>query len=153
MIFTSIGALSLIISNIVFVIYYKKDIVGKDVVFEKWLHFFPRTRKLLPVLICLLNFKSAKMLYSGFYGMESCMAKLGKHMVFYRVMRMTTYFSFVFVYGFIFMADVLVFLRIEWGYQLVILAIETCILQVLIICLTCYEFKTPAGELLGCGKN
>lgn len=72
MICAALGAVALMISNVAFLVYYRRDIVGKDVIFEKWLHFFPRTRKLLPVLICLLNFKCSKMLYSGFYGMESC---------------------------------------------------------------------------------
>lgn len=37
-------------------------------------------------------------------------------MVFYRIMRMITYFSFVFAYGFIFIADVIILIKVEWGY-------------------------------------
>jgi hypothetical protein len=42
--------------------------------------------------------------------------------------RLTAYFSFVFCYGFIFIADVLIITRVDWGYQLLVLAIETIIL-------------------------
>ena len=52
------------------------------------------------------------MLYSGFFGLESSMAKFGKPVAFNRVMRIVTYFSFIFVYGPIFAADVLIFLNI-----------------------------------------
>lgn len=110
------GATGLILSNIAFTFYYNRDIVGKDQVYEKWLYYFPRIRKLMPWACLLLNFKCSKMLYSGFYGMESCMVRLGKHMVFYRIMRMVTYFSFVFSYGFIYLADAIIFMRVPWGY-------------------------------------
>lgn len=84
------GLICLLISNVAFTIYYKKDIYGKDTVFSKWLYFFPKTRRLIPIVTCLINFKSAKILYSGFYGLESSMAKFGKPMEFYRVMRLVS---------------------------------------------------------------
>lgn len=116
MLLCSIGLLSLLIANISFTFWYNRDIVGKDVVYEKWLHFFPRTRMLLPAACLLLNFKCSKILYSGFYGLESTMAKFGKNLAFYRIMKMCTYFSFVFAYGFIYLADIIIISKIEWGY-------------------------------------
>lgn len=38
-----VGLVSLFVANIAFVVYYRKDIVAKDCVYEKWLHFFPKT--------------------------------------------------------------------------------------------------------------
>jgi len=37
-------------------------------------------------------------------------------MVFYRVMKMCTYFNWVFSYGAIYIADVFIFFKISWGY-------------------------------------
>jgi hypothetical protein len=80
-------------------------------------------------MICLLvNFKFGKLFYSGFYGLESTMARYGRHAQFFYIVRLTAYFSFVFCYGFIFIADVLIITRVDWGYQLLVLAIETIIL-------------------------
>jgi len=56
------------------------------------------------------------------------MAKFGKNMVYYRVMKMCTYFSWVFAYGAIYIADVIIIIKIDWGYQLLILGYETAIL-------------------------
>lgn len=32
------------------------------------------------------------------------------------MLRTTAYFSFVFCYGFIFIADILIIIRVDWGY-------------------------------------
>jgi hypothetical protein len=101
----------------------------------------------------LLNFKCAKMLYSGFFGLESSMAKFGQPLVFNRIMRMVTYFQFVFCYGAIFAADILIFIYVKWGFQLQILGIETCILQTLLLILTWREFVQKPEELLGSSKG
>ena len=59
---------------------------------------------------------------------------------------MVTIFNFIFVYIPIIIADILIFAEIEWGYQLLVLAIESFILALLIIGLTIYELRKP--ELL-----
>ena len=146
--FVGIGFFGLLASNILFVSYYRQQITVKDQVFVKWLHFFPKTRFWLPLISLLLNFKMGKMFYSGFYGLDSTMARFGRHQQFYYLQRMTAYFSFVFCYAFIFIADALILTKIEWGYQLVILAIETIVLQLIIIILTCLEFRKGATKLL-----
>jgi uncharacterized membrane protein YagU involved in acid resistance len=61
---------------------------------------------------------------------------------------MCTYFSFIFAYGFIFVADLLIFAKVKWGYQLLVLGIETFILQILVIVLTWLESRKPPEELL-----
>ena len=55
-------------------------------------------------------------------------------------MRTVTYFQFVFCYGAIFVADILIFIYVKWGFQLQILGIETFILQTLLLILTWREF-------------
>ena len=46
------------------------------------------------------------------------------------------------------MADVLIFMRSEWGYQLYIFAIESAVLQTIVIILTIWEFAKGADGLL-----
>ena len=143
-----IGFLSLIATNILFTAYYRQQTLVKDQVFVKWIHFFPKTQTWLPLLALLVNFKFSKMLYSGFYGLESTMARFGRHKQFFFLQRLTAYFSFVFCYGFIYIADIVILARVDWGYQLSILAIESLILQTLIIILIILEFRKGADALL-----
>lgn len=76
------------------------------------------------------------------------MAKFGDQQTFYRVMRTTTYFSWVFCYLPIFVADIVIFIKVKWGFQLLILAIETAILQTISIILTIIEFRKGYSKLL-----
>jgi len=48
--------------------------------------------------------------------MESSLAKFGQPLEYYRIIRMSSYFSFIFAYGFIFIADLVIFSKIKWGY-------------------------------------
>jgi hypothetical protein len=50
-------------------------------------------------------------------------------------MRLATYYSFIFVYGPIIAADVVIAFQVEWGYQLLVLAIESFLLALLLIAL------------------
>ena len=56
------------------------------------------------------------MLYSGFYGLESTMARFGKPYSYYWILRFTSFFSFFFCYVFIYIADIIIFVKIKWGY-------------------------------------
>jgi hypothetical protein len=56
---------------------------------------------------------------------------------------MLTVFQCVFAYVPIFLADLLIILRVGWGHQILVLAIETFLLQILIIWLTYLEFRDP----------
>lgn len=64
------------------------------------------------------------------------------------MVRITSYFSFVFCYPFIFIADFIIMARVQWGYQLLVLGIETFVLQLLVIALTVLEFRKSAQALL-----
>jgi hypothetical protein len=150
---TSVGLTSILIANLTFCYFYNKDIVSKDQIFSKWLYFYPKTKRLIPIVCFCLNFKCSKIIYSGFYGLESSMAKFCRPLEYYRIVRMCSYFSFIFAYGFVFIADLIIFARIKWGSQLLILGIETCLLQILIIVLTYLEQKKPPTELLSVGSS
>lgn len=58
-------------------------------------------------------------------------------------MRMVTFFSFVFVYIPILIADVILLIQIKWGSQLYILAIESLLLIIAMLALTIVEFRNP----------
>jgi len=81
------------------------------------------------------------------------MAKFGQPLIFNRIMRMITYFQFVFCYGAIYIADILIFINFKWGFQLPILGIETFILQTLVLVLTWIEFRQTPEELLNTSKG
>ena len=135
-------------ANIVFYLIYKKEIVH-DPTFSKWCRMYPKTERYISLLALLVNFKSIKLLYSGFYGLESCLAQFEDPLRnFFRPMRMLTYFSFIFVYLPIIAADVLIFMQVEWGYQLLILAIESFILAIGITIATIIEFRHPERLLM-----
>lgn len=72
-ILSGIAFIMLITANIIFYLIYKRDIC-KDPSFAKWCRMFPKTEKNVSMLALMLNFKSIKLLYSGFYGLESCLA-------------------------------------------------------------------------------
>ncbi len=133
---SGIAFIMLITSNVIFYVIYKKEIIN-DQAYAKWCRMYPKTEKYVVLLTLLVNFKSIKIIYSGFYGLESCLAQFEDPMRnFFRPMRMITYFSFVFVYIPIIASSIIIFLQVAWGYQLLILGIEALILAILIIALT-----------------
>lgn len=67
MILSLVGLGMLVVSNIAFYILYRREIM-KDVSFYKWRRLYPRTAKYLPYVALIINFKTIKMLYSGFFG-------------------------------------------------------------------------------------
>lgn len=142
------GMIGLFISNAIWVCWYRQQVLNFDDDHKKWLFFFPRTKTGLPTCCLLINFKICKMFYSGFYGLESTMAKFGTPQTFYRIMRTATFFSWIFCYVPIFIADALILIKIKWGYQLLILAIETAVLQTFSILLTLIEFRQGFKKLL-----
>lgn len=60
-------------ANIIFYLIYQKE-VKHDPTFAKWCRMYPKTERYVGLLALFLNFKSIKLLYSGFYGLESCLA-------------------------------------------------------------------------------
>ncbi len=69
-----VALLMLVTANIYFYIVYKRELLGKDIIFMKWQRSFPKTSKYIPLICLLLNFKAIRLFYSGFYGLESCLA-------------------------------------------------------------------------------
>jgi hypothetical protein len=57
----------LVVTNISFYLAYKRE-VAKDPTFSKWCRLYPKTERYISLLSLILNFKTIKLLYSGFYG-------------------------------------------------------------------------------------
>ena len=54
---------------------------------------------------------------------------------------MITYFSFIFVYLPILVADIIIWAKVRWGYQLLILSVESFLLIIAQLILTFLEFR------------
>ena len=105
-----------IVSNIMFYLMYKREI-AKDPTFTKWCRMYPKTEKYIGIISLVVNFKTIKLLYSGFYGQEACLGQFADPMKnFFRPLRFVTYFSFIFVYLPIIAADVVIVMQVQWGY-------------------------------------
>ena len=108
-----------------------------DKAYAGWIRLFPKTKFLMPLITGILNFKSIRFVFSGFYGMDNCLANFDHPMSsLHQHLKMLTYFHFVFVYAPIYLADLLIFSKIGWGHQVLVLAWETFILQTVMIVLT-----------------
>ena len=137
-----VAVIMLIVSNIAFAVYYKKYTL-KDRAYYDWIRVFPKTDIMLPIICSFINFKAVRFVFSGFFGMDNCLANFDEpRSAVHKHLKMMTYFQYVFVYIPIFIADVVIFKFVGWD-QLLVLAIETCILQTVVIILTHYEFKNP----------
>ena len=94
-----------------------------------WICLFPKTKFLMPLITVVLNFKCVRFIFSGFYGMDNCLANFDEPMSsVHQHLKMLTYFNFVFVYAPIYLADLLIFSKVDWGHQVLVLAWETFIL-------------------------
>jgi hypothetical protein len=123
-----LGFFLMIGTNIGFTVMYKRSILG-DVAFKNWIRIYNKTRILIPILCCLINFKFIRFVFSGFMGLENTEAVFkNPQFSIHRPLKFVTYFKYVFVYGPIFIADILILINLEWGHQLSVLAIETFIM-------------------------
>lgn len=134
----------LVASNIVFSIGYRKYTMN-DRGYADWIRLFPKTRMLVPIVCTLVNFTSVRFVFSGFFGLENCLATFHEPRTsVHKHLQTLTYVKYVFVYIPIFLADLIIFFAVGWGHQLLILAIETFLLQLFMIFLTYKEFQDPA---------
>lgn len=138
-----IAFLMLIGSNIAFTLLFWRQ-AQKDKYYSEWRKHHPRTALLIPLLSAIFNFKIIRFIFSGLFGLQNTKAQfhnpqnaIHKHLI------MVTHFHFVFVYGAIFFADFIIIISTRWGHQLLVLAIETSILQALMIYLMISELKNP----------
>jgi len=135
----------LIISNIIFTCFFRKQ-SNEDHGYLEYMKNYPKTKIIVPLFSFFLNFKCIRFLFSGFFGMDNTQAVFtSPRLAIHRNLKMMTLFHYVFVYGPIFFADFLIIVSTKWGHQLLILAIETFVLQLLVLYLTFKEMKDPGA--------
>lgn len=135
-----LGLIALIGSNLAFAFYYLRQTMG-DRGYADWIRLFPVTQCLLPLLVGLVNLKLVRFVFSGFFGMENCLAQFDKPMTsIHGYLKMLTLFQCIFAYAPIFLADLIIISRVGWGHQILVLAIETFLLQILMMILIWIEF-------------
>jgi hypothetical protein len=64
------GFVMQIIANVYFYLFYKKDILARDITYKKWIEYFPKMKTGLSVTMLCLNWKCFKIVYGGFFGLE-----------------------------------------------------------------------------------
>ena len=87
------------------------------------------------------------MFYSGFYGLESTLARFGRANKFFYLLKISSGLSLL-SYLFIFIADLMILSWVAWGYQLSILAIETLVIGLAVLIMTYFELRKGANALL-----
>ena len=133
----------LIVSNLGFYVYYKSKVL-EDGKFGDWMRMWPTFEYMQPAMITCINLKTIRYSYSGFYSWETTSGRFADpERNIHRPLKMLTYFQYVFVYIPIWVADVFIVMEVPWGHQVLVLAIETFILQFVIIYLTYREFDDP----------
>lgn len=146
------GLAMLITTNIAFAIFYKRN-TCLDKAYADWIRLHPKTELFIPLLCLVFNFKFARYVFSGFYAMDSTLAPFtSPRQAMHKQLKLMTYFSYVFVYIPIFLADLIIIFRVGWGHQVLVLAVETFFLQLLIVYLTYKEFQDP-DRLYAQGKS
>mmetsp|Transcript_10910 Transcript_10910/g.16558 ORF Transcript_10910/g.16558 Transcript_10910/m.16558 type:complete len:220 (-) Transcript_10910:2542-3201(-) len=143
-ILAGIAVLMLIYSNIAFTVSFRRQALLIDPSFNEWCKVHAKTSMLVQLLCFFVNMKFVRYFFSGFFGLENAHAPFSdpETTVHPNLARMT-YFQFIFVYLPIFFADVSIILGTQWGHQLLVLAIETLILQCIVVYMSLGEMKNP----------
>ena len=68
-----VAVIVLVSSNIAFTVCYQRY-TTKDKVYADWIRLFPKTEAALPVICALVNFSAIRFVFSGFFGMDNCLA-------------------------------------------------------------------------------
>ncbi|CAI2377119.1 unnamed protein product [Moneuplotes crassus] len=136
---TIIALVVLIAIDIVFYIIYSASVV-KDNAYKHWKDKYRCATQTISVLSLLMNFKIFRCLYSKFYGVTTFNAPFERSTLFYRPLVVMTIIYLLFVLIPIIIVDIVTFYFVEWGYQLLIVAIESFVFSILMIILSFIEF-------------
>jgi hypothetical protein len=106
-----------------------RDKTKKDPEFKIWSRKYRKTCIVLPIFGLLFSFRAFKFFFSGFFGLENCMAHMedpGNNLI--KHIKRISIFVFIMCYTPAFVAAIISFVTVHWGYQIMICAIETIIL-------------------------
>ena len=139
MIGTIIALIILIVWNIVFYIVYLLYVV-KDHAFKHWKDKYKCTSRTISITSLIVNFKLFRSFYSKFYGLNTFHAPFEKSTIFYRPFVIMNIIYMLLCLTPIIIVDIVAFYFIQWGYQLLIVAIESFIFSIALIILSLIEF-------------
>jgi len=136
---TCIGFLSLMALNFIFHMIYMKRILRRDQGLQTFRTDFPITTKSIGITSMILSFKSMRMLYSRFYGLDHFQAQFQSFDGFFRPLQVCTIINAFVSLLPIVLADIVGLATTSWGTQLYITMIETLLLSIAILVLEVIE--------------
>ena len=89
---------------------------------------------MLPIFSLIFSFRLFKFFYSGFFGLDNCMAHFedpGNAIV--KHVKRKSIFVFCLVYVPAMVGSIVAFFTVHWGYQAMICAIETFLIFILLL--------------------
>jgi hypothetical protein len=144
---TLVAFLFLATANFLMFIFYILKI-RHDSHFKYWAHSYRCTTIVVTLFSLLFNFKFIKAFYSRFFGFDAFCSPFEKADSIYRPLLSVTLFNILFSMIPIMLSDIVAFLYIDWGYQLLVCCIETFTLSCILIILTILEFRKIKQILL-----
>ena len=129
----------LVFTNIAFYIVYNINVID-DNTFKHWKDKYKWQSYIISIISLLLNFKLFRCLYSNFYGLMVFHAPFEKSTKFYRPFVVMNIIYILLCLTPIIIVDIVTFYFIQWGYQLLVVAIESFIFSVTLIILSLIEF-------------
>ena len=105
-----------IVANITFSLWFKWDTL-KDRGFADWIKLYPKTKNILQFVMLIFNFKCVRFVFSGFFGLDSCLAQFDHpNSSIHKNLKIMSLLQLIFVYVPIFVADVYILFAVSWGH-------------------------------------
>ena len=136
---TIIALALLILINVVFFVVYYASIV-RDTAFKHWIDKHKKSTTTMAIISLLINFKIFRYLYCKFFGAALFHAPFDRNTLFYGPFIVMNIVYLLLVLTPIIIVDIVTFYFIEWGCQLLIVAIESFVFSLVIIILSLIEF-------------
>jgi hypothetical protein len=114
--------------------------IVKDNAYKHWAEKYSCSTKTISIISLLINFKIFRSLYSKFFGATIFNAPFEKQTLFYRPFVVLNIIYLLLVLIPIIIIDIVTFYYVEWGYQLLVVAIESFVFSLLVIVLSFVEF-------------
>jgi len=144
-ILSAIAFMFLIGCNLFFTFMFWKQ-VFPDHTFKYWASSYWKTTVF--IMCCtLFNFKSSRLFYGRFLGLNNLDAPFNEPDFFYRPFSFFSLLNVVTVVFPILVADCVVYVHIDWGHQLLGLAWETGIIILTIVAFSFFEFNAVTSKL------
>ncbi|CAI2378427.1 unnamed protein product [Moneuplotes crassus] len=136
---TVIAMIMLVLGNILFYIVFKRVVV-KDNAYKHWKDKYKCSNQTVSFISLIINFKFFRCFYSKFYGISIFNAPFERSTLFFRPFVVVSVIYLLLVLIPVIIVDIVIFYYVEWGYQLLIVGIESFTFSILVILLSFIEF-------------